>query len=289
MPNRKTRERQLAKLAARRAAERRRQRRQRITAIVVAFAVALGGGAFAFVAFTGNDQKPSATSSSSATPSPGGKPGAPKQTGTITPTASPPKQVACGGSVPKDAGKPKPQFSPAPDPASTIDPSKHYVGTVQTSCGSFQVELYPKQAPDAVASFVFLAKKEFFDGLTFHRIAKGFVIQGGDPKGDGTGGPGYTFPTETDPSLQFGKPGVLAMAHSQVPDSNGSQWFVTLGPDTNLNPSAGASYTIFGKVIKGMSTIDKIANVPTTTQPGGSEASTPTQAVYIDSVKVQEK
>ncbi|MDP9295942.1 MAG: peptidylprolyl isomerase [Actinomycetota bacterium] len=285
MPNRKTRERQLAKLAARRAAERRRQRRQRITAIVVALAVTLGAGAFVFVAFTGSDQKPSAKSSSSATPS--AQLGTPKQTGTIKPTVTPPKQVACGGSVPKDAGKPKPQFSPAPDPASTIDANKRYVASVKTSCGTFQLELYPKQAPDAVASFVFLAKHGFFDGLTFHRIVKSFALQGGDPKGDGTGGPGYAFPTETDPSLQFGKPGVLAMANSG-PDTNGSQWFVTLGPDTNLNPSGGANYTIFGKVIKGMSTIDKIANVPTTAS-GSGENSQPTQAVYIDSVRVQEK
>jgi cyclophilin family peptidyl-prolyl cis-trans isomerase len=286
MPNRKTRERQLAKLAARRAAERRRHRRQRITAIAVALAVVIGAGSFVFLAFTGGEQKPSAKQSSSATPSP--QLGVPKQTGTIKPTVSPPKQVACGGSVPKDAGKPKPQFSPAPDPAKSIDPKKKYIATVDTSCGPFQVELYPKQAPDAVASFVFLAKKGFFDGLTFHRIAKGFVIQGGDPKGDGTGGPGYTFPTETDPSLQFGKPGLLAMAHSSVPDSNGSQWFVTLGPDTNLNPSGGTGYTIFGKVIKGMSVIDKIANVPTSSTPGTTESSQPTQAVYIDSVKIKE-
>jgi cyclophilin family peptidyl-prolyl cis-trans isomerase len=285
MPNRKTRDRQLAKLAARRAAERRHHRRQRIIAIVVAFAVALGGGAFAFFAITGGDSTPSARSSKSPSPTPGAKLGTPRQTGTIKPVVTPPKQVACGSNAPTDAGKPKPQFSPAPDPATVVDPKKRYVATVDTSCGSFEIELYPKQAPDAVASFVFLAKKGYFDGLTFHRIVKGFALQGGDPKGDGTGGPGYAFPNEIDPSLTFGKPGVVAMANSG-PDTNGSQWFVTLGADTNLNPSSSGSYTIFGKVTKGMSTIDKIANVPTTSSSSG-ENSQPTQAVYIDGIRVQ--
>jgi cyclophilin family peptidyl-prolyl cis-trans isomerase len=288
MPNRKTRDRQLAKLAARRAAERRKRQRQRFTAIVVAFAVVVGAGAFLFFAFTGNDTTPSAKTSKGATPTPSSpaKLGSPKKTGTIEPVATPPKKVACGASAPKDAGQPKPQFSPAPDPSKVIDPKKNYIATVDTSCGSFQIGFDPKQAPDAVASFVFLAREGFFDGLTFHRIVKGFALQGGDPKGDGTGGPGYAFPTEIDPSLMFGKPGVVAMANSG-PDTNGSQWFVTLGPDTNLNPSAGASYTIFGKVTKGMSTIDKIANVPTTSSSSG-ENSQPTQAVYIDTVKIQE-
>jgi cyclophilin family peptidyl-prolyl cis-trans isomerase len=288
MPNRKTRDRQLAKLAARRAAERRKRRRQRITAIFVAFAVAVGAGAFLFFAFTGDDTTPSAKSSKGATPTPSSaaKLGAPKETGTIEPVATPPKKVACGASAPKDAGQPKPQFSPAPDPSKFIDAKKTYVATIDTSCGTFQTELYAKQAPDTVASFVFLAKQGFFDGLTFHRIAKGFVIQGGDPKGDGTGGPGYAFPTETDPRLTFGKPGVLAMANSG-PDTNGSQWFVTLGPDTNLNPSGGASYTIFGKVTKGTSVVTKLGNLPTTTAPGGSEQSSPTEAVYINSVTIK--
>ena len=111
------------------------------------------------------------------------------------------------------------------------------------------------------------------------------MIQGGDPKGDGTGGPGYEFPNEIVPSVKFGKPGVLAMANSGS-GTNGSQWFVTLGPDTQLNPTASASYTIFGHVTRGMSVVDKIGNVPTTTPPGGQEPSQPTQAVYIDKVTI---
>jgi cyclophilin family peptidyl-prolyl cis-trans isomerase len=294
MPNRKTRDRHLQKLAARRAAERRRLRRRKITAIVVSLAVVLAAGAFVFVAFTGGSSTPAAKSatptpnpSTSSTPSPAGKFGTPKKTGTVKPLAAPPDKVACGGSVPKAAGQPKPQFAPAPDPKKYLKPNTNYTATVDTSCGSFDISFYPEQAPDAVASFVFLANQGFFDGLTFHRIVKGFALQGGDPLGNGSGGPGYQFPNEIDKSLTFGKPGVVAMANAG-PDTNGSQWFVTLGADKSLDPTASASYTIFGHVTKGTSTIKKLENVPTTTAPGGSEPSSPTEAAYIDSVKISE-
>src|SRR3954452_1985380 len=295
MPNRKTRDRHLHKLAARRAAERRRLRRRKITAIVVSVAVVLAAGAFVFVAFTGGSSTPAAKSSvtptpspsTSSTPSPAGTFGTPKKTGTVKPLAAPPERVACGGSVPKAAGEPKPQFAPAPDPKKYLKPNTSYIATVDTSCGSFDISFYPTQAPDAVASFVFLANQGFFDGLTFHRIVKGFALQGGDPLGNGSGGPGYQFPNEIDKSLTFGKPGVVAMANAG-PDTNGSQWFVTLGADTNLNPSSSGSYSIFGQISKGMLVITKLGNVPTTTAPGGSEPSSPTEATYIDSVKIAE-
>ena len=292
MPNRRTRDRHLQKLAARRAAERKRLRRRRITAVIVAFAVVLAAGGFLYYAFTGESStssaKPSSNPSASATPSAAGEFGTPKTTGTVTPVTPPPKKVACGASAPKEAGEPKPQFAPAPDPQKYLKPNTRYTATVDTSCGSFEIAFYPEQAPDAVASFVFLAKQGFFDGLTFHRIVTGFALQGGDPLGNGTGGPGYQFPNEVDKSLTFGKPGVVAMAISGL-DTNGSQWFVTLGADTNLNPSSSGSYTIFGRVTKGMDTITKLENVPTTTAPGGSEPSSPTEAVYIDSVKISER
>src|SRR3954464_15259461 len=189
MPNRKTRDRHLQKLAARRAAERRRLRRRRITAIVVSFAVVVAAGAFVFAALGGGSSTPAARSSAkptpnpstSATPSAAGQVGTPKKTGTVKPLAAPPDKVACGGSVPKAAGESKPQFAPAPDPKRYLKGNTNYTATVDTSCGSFDISFYPKQAPDAVASFVFLAKQGFFDGLTFHRILKGFALQGGDP------------------------------------------------------------------------------------------------------------
>ena len=208
--------------------------------------------------------------------------------GSVKPQATAPKNVACGGSQPPQAGKPKPQFDGPPDPSKVLESGTTYTATIETSCGSFDVALDSEHAPKAVASFVFLADKGFFDGLTFHRIVDGFMFQGGDPLGTGTGGPGYQFPIETDPSVTFGKPGVLAMANAG-PGTNGSQWFVTLAPDTNLNPSSNGSYTIFGHVTDGMATVDKIGKVPVTTPPGGQEKSSPTEAVYIDKVMIEKK
>lgn len=208
---------------------------------------------------------------------------------TVSPTESPsespsPLPVACGGSVPKTAGEGKPTIPHAPPV--TIDPSKTYTATMQTSCGQIVIQLDAVHAPIGVNSFVFLADKGFFDGLTFHRIVKGFVIQGGDPKGDGTGGPGYQFATETSPDVTFDSAGLLAYANSGG-DTNGSQFFITLAPTPQLNPSANQSFTIFGKVVKGLDVVKKIGAIPGTPNPGiQGENSVPTQTVYIDSVKI---
>jgi len=118
--------------------------------------------------------------------------------------------------------------------------------------GEIRVELYPEDAPKTVDSFVTLAKKGFYDGLTFHRVVPGFVVQGGDPKGDGTGGPGYRLKAEFN-----GKPhlrGTLAMARAQDPDSAGSQFYICLGPQ----PSLDGKYTVFGQVTAGMAVVDQI-------------------------------
>ena len=163
---------------------------------------------------------PSATASSTA-PAGGG--------GRVTPVVAPPETVACDADVPSDAGEPKRQYPPAPAVEDTIDPEATYTATIETSCGTVVLELFADVAPQAVASFVFLAEEGFFDGLTFHRILPGFVIQGGDPLGDGTGGPGYQFVNETDRTHTFEREGLLAMANSG-PDTNGSQFFITLGP-----------------------------------------------------------
>jgi cyclophilin family peptidyl-prolyl cis-trans isomerase len=131
---------------------------------------------------------------------------------------------------------------------------------VETSMGDFEIELYQNDAPKTVANFISLADKGFYNNLTFHRVVKGFVIQGGDPNGDGTGGPGYVFEDELNPnakSYQEGyKKGTVAMANSG-PNTNGSQWFVAL-EDLSQLPKA---YTIFGKVIKGMEVVEKIGLV----------------------------
>lgn len=131
---------------------------------------------------------------------------------------------------------------------------------IKTPRGAIVLELYADKAPLATASFVGLAEgnfspsgKPYFDGVTFHRVEPGFVIQGGDPTGTGRGGPGYQFPNEIDPSLGFGAAGVVGMANAG-PDTNGSQFYITLGPA----PFLDGSYTVFGRVVSGMEAVKAI-------------------------------
>ena len=118
--------------------------------------------------------------------------------------------------------------------------------------GVIKIEFFPEDAPKTVESFVALAKKGFYDGLTFHRVVPGFVVQGGDPKGDGTGGPGYRLKAEFNSRKHLR--GTLAMARSQDPDSAGSQFYICLGPQ----PSLDGKYTVFGQVLSGMELVDQI-------------------------------
>ena len=135
----------------------------------------------------------------------------------------------------------------------TIDVAKKYTATFKMAKGGeFVVQLYPDKAPITVNSFVFLARDGYFDGVTFHRVLEGFMAQGGDPTGTGTGGPGYEFVNE-DSDLTFDKPGVVAMANAGR-DTNGSQFFITFAPTPNLN----GGYTIFGQVISGMDVVNAI-------------------------------
>jgi cyclophilin family peptidyl-prolyl cis-trans isomerase len=143
------------------------------------------------------------------------------------------------------------QFTTCPQMA--IDASQQYIATVQTEKGDIVLELYPDVAPLAVNSFVFLARNGWFDGVTFHRVLPGFVAQAGDPSGTGYGGPGYAFGNETSPDLKFGQPGILGMANAG-PGSNGSQFFITLGPAPNLD----GGYTIFGRVVDGMEVVESL-------------------------------
>jgi cyclophilin family peptidyl-prolyl cis-trans isomerase len=138
-------------------------------------------------------------------------------------------------------------------PAMTIDKNKKYTATVKMARGgSFVIQLYPDKAPITVNSFVFLARQGFFDGVTFHRVLEGFMAQGGDPTGTGTGGPGYRFVNENS-DLTFDKAGVVAMANAGA-NTNGSQFFITFGPTPQLN----GGYTIFGQVISGMDVVNGI-------------------------------
>lgn len=131
----------------------------------------------------------------------------------------------------------------------------HPIATVETSKGVIKFKMYPEEAPITVANFVKLAQKGFYNGLTFHRVEPGFVIQGGDPNGDGTGGPGYTIPDEKNVKLKHNR-GAVAMAKSSAPDSAGSQWYICI---TKPAPFLDGGYTVFGQVISGQKVAESIA------------------------------
>jgi len=137
-------------------------------------------------------------------------------------------------------------------PAMQIDVSKSYTATLHTVKGNIVIELLPQAAPVTVNNFVFLARQHYYDGVTFHRVLPGFVAQGGDPTGTGSGGPGYFIPNE-DSDLTFDGPGVVAMANSGR-DRNGSQFFITYA----AQPSLDGGYTIFGLVTGGMDVVQSI-------------------------------
>ncbi len=139
-------------------------------------------------------------------------------------------------------------------PPMTIDPAGNYTATITTPRGDIVVELLPDIAPQTVNSFVFLAGENFYNGLTWHRVLPGFMAQGGDPLGTGTGGPGYSVPGEFSDAIGFDSPGMLAMARSNDPDSAGSQFFITTAAAEWLS----GEYTIFGRVIEGQAIVDGI-------------------------------
>jgi cyclophilin family peptidyl-prolyl cis-trans isomerase len=165
-------------------------------------------------------------------------------------TPASPAQTTAGGGVPTLVGTK--QYSSAPP--MLIDKSKSYTATVKMAKGGeFVIQLYADKAPITVNSFVFLARQGYFDGVTFHRVLAGFMAQGGDPTGTGSGGPGYSFVNE-DNDLSFDKAGVVAMANAGR-DTNGSQFFITFAPQQQLD----GGYTIFGQVISGMDVVNAIS------------------------------
>ena len=185
--------------------------------------------------------------------------------------------AACGGDDKEKAATPEPTEAPAAaapgcakvpaakpkdvevaKPTAELDKGKTYVARVVTNCGEFEITLDSKRAPKTGGSFKTLVDKKFYDGLSFHRIVAGFVIQGGDPKGDGSGGPGFSV-TEAPPGdLTYGK-GVVAMAKTatEAAGTSGSQFFVVTGEDAGLPPD----YALLGRVTKGQEVVDKIGVV----------------------------
>jgi peptidylprolyl isomerase len=165
---------------------------------------------------------------------------------------------------------------PAPMPM-TIDPEKTYQATISTSMGDMVAFLHPNKAPHTVNNFVNLARYHYYDGLIFHRVISGFMIQGGCPEGSGRGGPGYRFPDELPERGQY-EIGSLAMANSG-PNTNGSQFFIVSGPSgVGLPPS----YSLFGKLISGQDVLESIQQVQTGSQ------DRPATDVVINSITVDE-
>jgi cyclophilin family peptidyl-prolyl cis-trans isomerase len=142
------------------------------------------------------------------------------------------------------------------EPAMTIDPNKTYTATIDTTAGEIKLELYPKDAPKHVNSWVFLARDGFYNDVIFHRVIPGFMIQGGDPTGTGTGGPGYKLKQEFN--ARSHKRGVLSMARTNDPNSAGSQFFLMHAD----SPFLDKQYTAFGMITSGLETVDKIVSAP---------------------------
>lgn len=165
-------------------------------------------------------------------------------------------------------------------PSMNIDKSKSYSAVLETSEGNITIEFTTAQTPETVNNFIELARKDFYDDTIFHRVISGFMIQGGDPKGDGTGGPGYKFDDE-DFDGEYSR-GTVAMANSG-PNTNGSQFFIMHEDNSSLPPN----YVIFGQVTDGLDAVDAIAEAEVTSNRGG-EQSSPVEPIMIKNVKIIE-
>ena len=173
------------------------------------------------------------------------------------------------------------KYSQAPD--MQIDAAKTYIAKFETAQGNFEVTLSAKDAPKTVNNFVTLARDKFYDGLTFHRIVKDFMIQGGDPAGTGSGGPGYKFDDEK--VVGDYTQGTIAMANSGK-NTNGSQFFIMTGDYSG--GKLPKDYVIFGKVTSGLDVVMKL-NETATTDSGSGEKSKPVEKVTINKVSIEEK
>ena len=162
--------------------------------------------------------------------------------------------------------------------ASTAAPVKPNLAVFETSMGSFTVELFNDKAPNTVNNFITLANKGFYNGTIFHRVIPDFMIQGGDPTGTGTGGPGYVIKDEFHRDLKHDKAGILSMANAG-PNSGGSQFFITV----KATPWLDGKHAVFGQSVQGMDVVDKISKVSRNMQ------DKPLREVKIISIKIQEK
>ena len=273
--------RRAAQAAARAEARRRQQRMRTVIAAIIAVVVVL---AVVLVSIGGGKDKTTSASDTSTTTA--------AEAGSTSSTAAP---VANDGEIPDDHAEntsppfaygdgPCPPSSPPATPVRAftsapkrcIEDGRSYRAEVKTSEGTFTVRLLAKRAPGTVNNFVVLARYGYFDGLTFHRVVPGFVIQGGDPKGDGSGGPGYTIADELPVAVSSYKTGAVAMANSG-PNTNGSQFFVCISCAGLPNPG----YSLFGQVDDGMDVVRAIEALGTGDGP-------PSKTVTIEKVTIQE-
>jgi peptidyl-prolyl cis-trans isomerase B (cyclophilin B) len=199
--------------------------------------------------------------------------------GTTVPTATTTATTATGTRDPNGClpGAPETGERSAPQPTKKLDRTKTYDVVVRTNCGTFTIRIDPVQAPNAAASFVALAGRGYFDHVAFHRIIPGFVLQGGDPTGSGTGGPGYS--THDTPAADSAYVhGVVAMAKTAAEPAGtaGSQFFVVTGDDAGLTPD----YAIVGKVVSGLAVVDRIGKL-------GAHTGQPTATVEITGTAVK--
>ena len=177
----------------------------------------------------------------------------------------------------KQVEAPAPKEVSLQKPPQTVQKGEELTAVVETSCGTFKIALDTQRAPITTNSFAFLAEEGFYDGLTFHRIVPEFVIQGGDPAGDGSGGPGYSVVEKPPANLAYTK-GVVAMAKSSAepPGTSGSQFFVVTGADAGLPPE----YALVGKVSEGLDVVERIGKL-------GTPSEKPKQTVLIEKMTIE--
>ncbi|HEX5526134.1 MAG TPA: peptidylprolyl isomerase [Solirubrobacterales bacterium] len=189
-----------------------------------------------------------------------------------------PTKTEANASGCKEVEAPAPKHVSFKAPKQVLKPGEEATAVVKTSCGTFEIALDTKRAPKTANSFAFLAEEGFYGDLTFHRVVPGFVIQGGDPEGTGTGGPGYTVTEKPPPNLAYTK-GVVAMAKSEAdpPGRSGSQFYVVTAPDAGLPPE----YALVGKVSKGFDAVTRIEEL------GGGPEERPKQTVLIEEVTIE--
>ena len=174
-----------------------------------------------------------------------------------------------------DTSKPGWKVKLSKPPKLRFDAKKRYTWHLETNQGPLVIELLPQVAPMHVSSTIYLTKLGFYDGVSFHRVITGFMAQGGDPLGKGTGGPGYEYDGEFDPKVKHDARGLLSMAN-RGPGTDGSQFFITFAPTPHLN----GRHTIFGKVVGGKSTLDKLEKY-------GSAPGTPSTKLLIEKASIQ--